>query len=132
MLDPEGAFKIPTVITPNLALPLPKGTDLMATPLKKEHPGVIMQKADLIAQIAEQAGLTKTQAQAALNAITDGITDALSRGDTVSLIGFGTFEQRHRAARQGRNTQTGATIQIAAANNVGFKPGKALKDAVNS
>jgi nucleoid DNA-binding protein len=132
MLDPEGAFKIPTVITPNLALPLPKGTDLMATPLKKEHPGVIMQKADLIAQIAEQAGLTKTQAQAALNAITDSITDALSRGDAVSLIGFGTFEQRHRAARQGRNPQTGATIQIAAANNVGFKPGKALKDAVNS
>ena len=132
MLDPEGAFKIPTVITPNLALPLPKGTDLMATPLKKEHPGVIMQKADLIAQIAEQAGLTKTQAQAALNAITDSITDALSRGDAVSLIGFGTFEQRHRAARQGRNPQAGATIQIAAANNVGFKPGKALKDAVNS
>ncbi len=91
-----------------------------------------MQKSELVAQIAEQAGLTKTEAQAALNAITDGITDALVRGDSVSLIGFGTFEQRHRAARQGRNPQTGATIQIAAANNVGFKPGKALKDAVNS
>lgn len=91
-----------------------------------------MQKSELVAQIAEQAGLTKTEAQAALNAITDGITDALVRGESVSLIGFGTFEQRHRAARQGRNPQTGATIQIAAANNVGFKPGKALKDAVNN
>ena len=90
-----------------------------------------MQKSELVAQIAEQAGLTKTEAQAALNAITDGITDALVRGDSVSLIGFGTFEQRHRAARQGRNPQTGAAIQIAAANNVGFKPGKALKEAVN-
>jgi nucleoid DNA-binding protein len=91
-----------------------------------------MQKSELVAQIAEQAGLTKTEAQAALNAITDGITDALVRGESVSLIGFGTFEQRHRAARQGRNPQTGAAIQIAASNNVGFKPGKALKDAVNS
>ncbi len=132
MLDPGSAFKIQALIVLNLALPLPNGPDLMARSLKKAYPGVIMQKADLIAQIAEQAGLTKTQAQAALSAITDNITDALSRGDSVSLIGFGTFEQRHRAARQGRNPQTGAAIQIAAANNVGFKPGKALKDAVNS
>lgn len=91
-----------------------------------------MQKSELVAQIAEQAGLSKADAQSALNAITDSITDALARGESVSLIGFGTFEQRHRAARQGRNPQTGATIEIAAANNVGFKPGKALKDAVNS
>lgn len=90
-----------------------------------------MQKSELVAQIAEQAGLSKAEAQSALNAITDSISDALARGETVSLIGFGTFEQRHRAARQGRNPQTGATIEIAAANNVGFKPGKALKDAVN-
>lgn len=90
-----------------------------------------MQKSELVAQIAEQAGLTKAEAQSALNAITDSISDALARGESVSLIGFGTFEQRHRAARQGRNPQTGATIEIAAANSVGFKPGKALKDAVN-
>ena len=90
-----------------------------------------MQKSELVAQIAEAAGLTKTEAQAALNAITDSITDSLARGESVSLIGFGTFEQRHRAARQGRNPQTGATIEIAAANSVGFKAGKALKDAVN-
>tara|TARA_R110002167_G_scaffold9153_4_gene41739 strand:+ start:5899 stop:6297 length:399 start_codon:yes stop_codon:yes gene_type:complete len=132
MLYPGPAFKITEVFELNLALPLAKGPDLMTRSLKKEHPGVNMQKAELIAQIAEQAGLTKTEAQAALNAITDSITDALSRGDSVSLIGFGTFEQRHRAARQGRNPQTGAAIQIAAANSVGFKPGKALKDAVNA
>jgi DNA-binding protein HU-alpha len=90
-----------------------------------------MHKAELVAKIAEQAGLTKAEAQTALNALTDSMTDALARNETVSLIGFGTFSQRHRAARQGKNPQTGAALEIAASNNVAFKPGKALKDALN-
>ena len=90
-----------------------------------------MHKAELVALIAEQASITKTQAQEALNALTDGITDALAEGETVSLVGFGTFSQRQRAARQGKNPQTGATIDIPASKSVGFKPGKALKDACN-
>lgn len=90
-----------------------------------------MHKAELVAQIAEAAGLTKTQAQDSLNALTDSITDALAKGDSVSLIGFGTFSQRERAERQGKNPQTGAAITIPASKSVGFKPGKALKDAVN-
>ncbi len=91
-----------------------------------------MHKAELVALIADNAGLSKKEAQDALNAITDSITDALSRGDNVSLIGFGTFETRHRAARQGKNPQTGAAMQIAASNTAAFKPGKSLKDALNS
>lgn len=90
-----------------------------------------MHKAELVAKIAEQAGLTKAEAQTALNALTDSMTDALARNETISLIGFGSFSQRHRAARQGKNPQTGATLQIAASTNVAFKPGKALKDALN-
>ncbi|WP_207060614.1 HU family DNA-binding protein [Motiliproteus sp. SC1-56] len=91
-----------------------------------------MRKAELVALIAEKADLTKSEAQAALNAMTDSMTDALAKGDTVSLIGFGTFTQRHRAARQGKNPQTGAPMEIAASTNVAFKPGKALKDSLNS
>lgn len=90
-----------------------------------------MHKAELVAQIAEQAGLTKTEAQSALNALTDSVTDALVRGDTVSLIGFGSFTLRQRGARQGKNPQTGEAMAIAASTGVAFKPGKALKDALN-
>ncbi|WP_210397282.1 HU family DNA-binding protein [Motiliproteus sediminis] len=90
-----------------------------------------MQKAELVAAIAESASLTKREAQDALNALTDSVTDALSRGESVSLIGFGTFSQRHRAARKGKNPQTGAVMDIPASNSVAFKPGKALKDACN-
>lgn len=89
-----------------------------------------MHKAELVAKIAESAGISKTQAQESLNAITDSITDTLSKGDTVSLIGFGTFSLRERAERKGKNPQTGAEITIPASKSVGFKPGKALKDAV--
>ena len=74
---------------------------------------------------------SKAEAQAALNAMTDSMTDALARNETISLVGFGTFSQRHRAARQGKNPQTGAPLEIKASNNVAFKPGKALKDALN-
>ncbi|MDX1451969.1 MAG: HU family DNA-binding protein [Oleiphilaceae bacterium] len=90
-----------------------------------------MKKPELAAAIAERAGLTKDKAGEVLNIITDEITNAVSQNDSVSLIGFGTFSRRERSARTGKNPQTGKTIQIPASKTVGFKPGKALKDAVN-
>lgn len=90
-----------------------------------------MNKSDLITAVAAQADLTKDKADAAVSAIVEQITNALSRDESVTLVGFGTFSQSHRAARTGRNPQTGAEIQIAASNGVNFKPGKSLKDAVN-
>ena len=90
-----------------------------------------MKKPELAAAIAERAGLTKEKAGEVLNILTDEITNAVSQKDSVSLIGFGTFSQRERSARTGKNPQTGQTIQIPASRTVGFKPGKALKDAVN-
>lgn len=89
-----------------------------------------MNKNEFVAAIAEKSGLTKKDAEAALNAYTAVVTDALKAGDSVQLIGFGTFEVRERAARQGRNPHTGETIEIAAAKTPAFKPGKALKDAI--
>ena len=90
-----------------------------------------MNKSELIDAIAAATGLTKADAGRALDATTDGITSALQGGQAVSLVGFGTFSVKHRAARQGRNPRTGETIQISASNNPTFKAGKALKDAVN-
>jgi len=90
-----------------------------------------MRKPELAAVIAEKADLTKDQANRVLTIVLDEITGALSRKDSVSLVGFGTFLQRHRGARTGKNPQTGAPVQIKASNTVAFKPGKALKDAVN-
>ncbi len=90
-----------------------------------------MRKPDLAAKIADQADIPVGKASDVLSAILDEITNALSREESVSLIGFGTFENRHRKARSGKNPQTGAAIQIPASNTVGFKPGKALKDALN-
>ncbi|MCB0546583.1 MAG: HU family DNA-binding protein [Phaeodactylibacter sp.] len=90
-----------------------------------------MNKGDLINKIAESANLSKAQATDALNAVLDGISDALKDGDKVTLIGFGTFSVSRRDARTGRNPQTGATIKIAAKNVVKFKPGKEISDAVN-
>jgi len=89
-------------------------------------------KTDLIDAIASAADLSKADAGRALDAVVDSITDSLKKGDPVSLVGFGTFQVKHRAAREGRNPQTGATIQIKASNVPSFKAGKALKDAVNS
>lgn len=89
-----------------------------------------MRKPELAAAIAEAADLPKDKANDVLTAILDEITNAVSRDETVSLIGFGTFSRRHRAARKGKNPQTGAEMDIAASNTVGFKAGKALKDAV--
>jgi len=88
-------------------------------------------KSELIDAIAADAGLSKADAGKALDATLATVTGALKKGDTVSLVGFGTFQVKDRAARTGRNPQTGATIQIAAAKVPGFKAGKALKDAVN-
>jgi len=90
-----------------------------------------MRKSDLATEIADKADIPADKAQQVLSAILDEITNALSRKESVSLIGFGTFEPRHRNARVGKNPQTGAVLQIAASNTVGFKPGKALKEAVN-
>lgn len=90
-----------------------------------------MTKADLVNAMAEKAGLTKGDAEKALKAFTDAVTEALKAGEKVSLVGFGTFSVGERAARTGQNPQTGAKIQIAAARSPRFKVGKALKDAVN-
>ena len=90
-----------------------------------------MNKTDLIDAIASAADLSKADAGRALDAVVDSITDSLKKGDPVSLVGFGTFQVKHRAAREGRNPQTGATIQISASNVPSFKAGKALKEAVN-
>ena len=88
-------------------------------------------KAELIYAIAASAGLSKADAGKALDATLAAVTGALKGCDSVSLVGFGTFQVKERAARTGRNPRTGATIQIAAAKVPGFKAGKALKDAVN-
>ncbi len=90
-----------------------------------------MNKSELIDAISEAADISKAAAGRALDATVETISGALSEGDQVTLVGFGTFLVRERAARTGRNPQTGATIQIAAAKVPAFKPGKALKDAVN-
>lgn len=90
-----------------------------------------MNKQELISKIAENADLSKAAAGNALNAVTDAITASLAKGESVTFVGFGTFSVKERAARTGRNPQTGQTIQIAAAKVPGFKAGKALKDACN-
>ena len=90
-----------------------------------------MNKAELIDAIADSADLSKASASRALDAVIDSVTNALKSGDQVSLVGFGTFAVKERSARTGRNPQTGQPIEIAAAKVPGFKPGKALKDAVN-
>jgi len=88
-------------------------------------------KSELIDAIAESADISKAAAGRAVDAVVDSVTNALKSGDQVTLIGFGTFSVKERAARTGRNPQTGAEIQIAAAKIPSFKAGKALKDAVN-
>ena len=89
-----------------------------------------MNKADLIDSVADSTDMSKAEAGRALDAVLDGMSGALSNGDQVALVGFGTFLVRERAARMGRNPQTGASIQIAASKGVGFKPGKALKESL--
>jgi DNA-binding protein HU-beta len=88
-------------------------------------------KSQLIEKIAEGADISKASAGRALDSFIESVTGALKEGDSVALVGFGTFSVRERAARTGRNPQTGASIEIAAANVPSFKAGKALKDACN-
>ena len=90
-----------------------------------------MNKTELVAAVAEKAGLTKKDAEAAVKAFTDVVSAQLKKGDKVQLVGFGTFEVSKRAAREGRNPQTGAVMKIPASKAPKFKPGKALKDLVN-
>ena len=90
-----------------------------------------MNKSELIARIAEQAGINKTQATAAMQAVETGVIDTLANGGKVELKGFGTFSVKERAERTGRNPATGEAIQIHAKKAPIFKAGKALKDAVN-
>ncbi len=89
-----------------------------------------MNKAELIANVAAAAGVSKTDAAKVLGALVDNITGALKKGDKVQLVGFGTFEVRKREARIGRNPQTKAEIKIPASKVPAFKAGKALKDAI--
>ncbi len=90
-----------------------------------------MNKQELISVMAENAGLSKKDAEAALKAFMGAVEGALVKGDKVQLVGFGTFEVRERAARTGRNPQTGAEMKIAAAKVPAFKAGRALKDKIN-
>ncbi|MBE7028457.1 MAG: HU family DNA-binding protein [Ruminococcaceae bacterium] len=90
-----------------------------------------MNKQELISAIAEKANLSKKDADAALSAFVGAVEGALKKGDKVQLVGFGSFEVRERAARTGRNPQTGAEMKIAAAKVPTFKAGKALKDLIN-
>jgi DNA-binding protein HU-beta len=90
-----------------------------------------MNKAELIDAIADSADLSKAAAGRSLDAAIEAITKALKNGDTVTLVGFGTFSVRKRAARMGRNPRTGDAIEIKASKVPGFKAGKALKDAIN-
>lgn len=90
-----------------------------------------MNKTELVAAIATDAQLTKADAGRALDALIAVIETTLKQGDSVNLVGFGSFQVKHRAARSGRNPQTGQSIQIEAANVPGFKAGKGLKDALN-
>ena len=90
-----------------------------------------MNKTELVAAIAENAGLTKKDAEAALKAFVETVEAALKADDKVQIVGFGTFEVSERAAREGRNPQTGETMKIAASKSPKLKAGKALKDALN-
>ena len=91
-----------------------------------------MNKTELVAAVAEQAGLSRKDAEAAVKAFTDVVADALKNGDKIQLVGFGTFEVSERAAREGRNPKTGESRKIEACKTPKFKAGKALKDLVNA
>ena len=91
-----------------------------------------MNKTELIDAMANASGLTKKDAESALNAFTSVVGEEIAKGGKVSLVGFGTFEVSERAAREGRNPQTGETMKIEASKAPKFKAGKALKDAVNA
>ncbi len=91
-----------------------------------------MNKSDLVRHVAEEAGMTGSGAEAAVNAMLSGVASSLARGEAVSLLGFGTFGTRNRPARTGRNPRTGESLEIAASTVATFKAGKPLRDAVNA
>ena len=91
-----------------------------------------MNKTELVAAVAEQADISKKDAEKALKAFVDVVTEEMKKGEKVQLVGFGTFEVSERAAREGRNPQTGKTMKIEACKAPKFKAGKALKDSVNA
>ncbi|WP_256205785.1 MULTISPECIES: HU family DNA-binding protein [Pseudomonas] len=92
--------------------------------------GNSMNKSELVKAISEKGQLTLKEAEAALNSVIESVTEAMKSGQDVALVGFGTFTVRERAARTGRNPQTGKPIEIAASKSVAFKPGKQLKESV--
>lgn len=91
-----------------------------------------MNKTELVAAVAEQADISKKDAEKVLKAFVDVVTEEMKKGEKVQLVGFGTFEVSERAAREGRNPQTGKTMKIEACKAPKFKAGKTLKDAVNA
>ena len=91
-----------------------------------------MNKTELIAEVAKKCGLSKKDAEKAVNATFDTVTDALCSGEKVQIVGFGCFEVRERPARKGRNPMTGEAIDIDATRSVAFKPGKSIKDAMDN
>ena len=91
-----------------------------------------MNKTELIAAVAEKSGLSKKDAATAVESVIAAVSDSLVKGEKVQLVGFGTFEVKERAARTGKNPQTGAAVEIPASKAPAFKAGKALKDAVNN
>lgn len=91
-----------------------------------------MNKTELVAAVADQAGLSRKDAEAAVKAFTDVVSNELKKGEKIQLVGFGTFEVSERAAREGRNPKTGESMQIEASRTPKFKAGKALKDLVNA
>ncbi len=96
-----------------------------------DEKGITLNKSELIDAASDRVDLSKTDVSSALDAVLDSITDAVSRGDKVTLTGFGTFERRERSARTGRNPQTGEEMQISASKAPAFKAGKAFKEAVD-
>lgn len=100
-------------------------------PKYKLKEAIFVNKMELVAKVAEKSELTKKDAEKAVNALFESVKEALVKKDKVQMIGFGTFEVKARAARKGRNPQTGAEIKIPASKNPVFKAGKGLKDAVN-
>lgn len=96
-----------------------------------DEKGITLNKSELIDAASDRVDLSKTDVSSTLDAVLDSITDAVSRGDKVTLTGFGTFERRERSARTGRNPQTGEEMQISASKAPAFKAGKAFKEAVD-
>ena len=124
------------ILVITIRVSVPRGTGKMSglarQTLKSMNGGIIsMNKTELVAAIAEKTELTKKDAESALKAFTDVVAEELKKGEKIQLVGFGTFEVSERAAREGRNPQTGETMKIAASKAPKFKAGKALKDAIN-